>query len=95
MEKENQNKHRCNICKFYDPFYIKKETCFEKLKDGYCNMCKQLKNHKETCEQWINKSYWLLSRKKTTERVLKDILFHLMAVAQILREEEYEKNKNK
>lgn len=95
MEEKKQPEHKCNVCRFYDPFYIKKDTCFEKLKDGYCRNCKEIKNRFDGCEEWEIKPYWYFRRKLTTERVLKDILFHLMAIREIIRKEENEKNKSK
>ncbi len=93
MSVEKQPEHKCNICSHYKPFYIKKETCFEKTRNGYCDKCEQIKDHFETCDCWNGKSCRWLSRKWTTERVLKELMFHLMAIRKILQEERDEKNK--
>lgn len=89
MEKEI--KHRCSVCSFYESFYFKKDTRFDKAKDGYCGMCKQIKDRNETCDSWVYKSRRLFGRKWTTERVLKEIMFHLIAISQILQEDKDER----
>ena len=92
MEEKKQPEHKCNLCRFYEPFYVKKETCFEKLKDGYCRKCEQTKDHFDGCGQWEYRPRWRSGRKRTTERALNDIMFHLMAIREIIRQDENEKN---
>ncbi len=95
MEKQKQPIHRCSVCRYYTPFYIKKDTCFERINNGYCKECCQIEDHNNTCDKWESKPYWYYSRKYTTERVLRDLTAHLMAISKILQEEKDETDKNR
>lgn len=94
MEEKKQPEHKCNICWYYTPFYVKKETCFEKLKDGYCRKCEQSKNHFDGCGQWKYGPHRRMGSKRIIERVLRDMLEHLAAISQILQEYNDESNKS-
>lgn len=95
MENENQNTHRCNRCGNYTAFYIMKDSCFEKVNCGLCRKCNQIKDRFETCDKWKSTSRWLGVRTQVTERALRDMTTHLMAICKILQEEKDEKDKSR
>lgn len=84
--------HICRNCIFYKAFYIKKATCFEKLKDGYCRACDKVKDGSGTCGRWKaqrNRE----SSKWTCGPVFGELVFHLTAIKQLVRENKDERDK--
>lgn len=84
--------HICRNCNFYKAFYIKKDTCFEKLKDGYCKVCDKIKDGCGTCERWKaqrnrESSKWMC------RKVFSEVVFHLTAIKQLVREYKDERDK--
>lgn len=84
---EKQPIHRCYNCGNYKHFYTRKDTCFKREKVGYCWKQAQIKDHNETCEIWRSNPAWRYSIKWNTTRVLRELLFQLSALRQILQEE--------
>lgn len=84
---ENQPKHKCFNCGNFNPFYTRKDTCFKREKTGYCWKHSQIKDHNEICDNWRSKPACRYSIKWNTTRVLRELLFQLSALRQILEEE--------
>ncbi len=76
--------HICGKCGYYIAFYIKKETCFERLKDGYCNQCEKIKEGNETCGQWKTRYERDSSKWKCTP-IFKELIFHLTAIKTLIK----------
>lgn len=77
--------HICDKCQFYNAFYIKKDTCFEKLKDGYCEAYDKIKEGNETCGQW--KTQYIRECDKWNSRpIIRDLIFHLTAIKTLIKE---------
>lgn len=87
MGEEKERKHRCSCCWRYKAFYIKQDTCFKRLTIGNCNDCGQIKDHNETCESWRSKPKYRYGVRRNTVRTIREVLFQLSALRQILQEE--------
>ena len=74
MEKQEQNKHPCKDCRYYDIFYTQGYSQFIKQKKGYCS-----RQEKTTCETDSCEFYKYRPSQETTvtiehlDIVLKDV----------------------
>lgn len=88
-EKEKKNK-KCLYCGNFECYYTKELRRFERTKQGNCTKHNKTVNNEDTCEFWKTNSCRLCFRKRAVSRALYEILMDLIAIRQIMHENQDE-----
>ncbi len=91
---ENTNRH-CFRCRFFDRYYTRELTRYEKTKSGWCKKRVASANIHETCENFQAKRPGF-QREMTLKSHLNDILTHIHEIRCVLEaeREEWDENEN-
>lgn len=89
---ENKIKE-CYSCRNFKRYYVKGLSRFNKTNLGYCGIRQEIIEKHNICDKYQYSNHAMFSRKKTSLRILADLLTDITAIKQILQEEEEEKNK--
>lgn len=90
MENTNPKNKLCYRCGRFKGYYTKELSHFERAKLGYCKEYEKIVRNLDCCESWQNGYKRLYSGRKTTMKVLSELLTHITAIRQILQESQEE-----
>ena len=91
MERKNK---ACWNCGNFDRFYRKGTYSFSKTNLGRCTVCKKIVESCELCERWRNTFTLMGKRKQLALNILNETLTSIVAIRQILEEENEERKIN-
>ncbi|MBQ8374690.1 MAG: hypothetical protein IJX98_03820 [Clostridia bacterium] len=89
MEEEQTKEYKCKncfACQFYDEYYIKGYTRFEKQDMGYCRKLEKTVDKHETCDCWRFAQLKRNLRKRTVSAQIHKMIVKLNDIHQILLE---------
>lgn len=84
-ENNEQKNKECFRCDNFNGYYTKGISHFERTKLGYCMSKRVIVENITSCECWSNNNRRLYISKKTSLKVLSELLLEISGIRQILQ----------
>ena len=88
MEEEGQKNKECFRCGSFECYYTKGPYRFSKTKHGYCRKKEEIVEKHSTCTNWNSNYRKYYSNKRTSIKVLSELLLEIAAIRQVLQAEQ-------
>lgn len=84
----------CFRCGNFTRYYVKGLYRYSKTKYGFCRTQKKLVTYRDACDRWTSNCAKNLVCKKTSVKVLSELLFQIAGIRQALQEEQDANHEN-